>query len=245
MRWNSAISSARSASPAWFNADTGACSSLLVRPRASASSTVLGRRSGERASASRARARRCAAPRGAPESAAIVGTTARPSSHCRKCAGLLGDHPLGLVDRFAADVEVALHDLGEIVDAVQENVLERGRLGLDVARHPEVDDEHRRVAALADHALEQALADDRQRARRAGDDDVELRQPLGQLGERDRAGTETVGQRLAALERPVGDGDRASACARRNAWRRARSSRPRRRAAAAARQATERCARRA
>ena len=87
----------------------------------------------------------------------------------------------------------------EIVDAVQEDVVERGRFRLDVARHAEIDDEHRRVASLADHALEQALADDRQRARRAGDDDVVVRQPLGQLGERDRAGAEAIGERFAAL----------------------------------------------
>ena len=44
-----------------------------------------------------------------------------------------------------------------------------------------------------------------------------------------------VGELLAALQRAVGDRDRLAACARRSASRRARSSRPRRSAAAAAR----------
>ena len=39
---NSATSSARSASPAWFSACVGACRNLLVRPRASSSSTCSG-----------------------------------------------------------------------------------------------------------------------------------------------------------------------------------------------------------
>ena len=90
-------------------------------------------------------------------------------------AGLVGDHLLGLHDRLAPDLQVVLHDLREVVDAVQEHVVEFRGFRLDVARHGEVDDEHRRVLALLDHALEHALAEDRQRARRARDDDVELR----------------------------------------------------------------------
>ncbi len=82
----------------------------------------------------------------------------------------------------------------EVVDAVQEHVVELRRLALDVARHGEVDDEHRRVPARLDRALEQALAEDRQRARRAGDDDVELVQAVGHLVQRDRLGAEALGE---------------------------------------------------
>ena len=92
----------------------------------------------------------------------------------QEALGLRGDHLLGLHHRLLADLQVVLDDVRQVVDAVEEHVVELRRLGLDVARHREVDDEHRRVPARLDHALEQALAEDRQRARRAGDDDVEL-----------------------------------------------------------------------
>ena len=87
---------------------------------------------------------------------------------------LCGDHLLGLHHRFLTDLQVALHDVRQVVDAVQEHVSSLTDLRLDVARDGEVDDEDRRVPARLHHALEQALAEDRQRARRAGNDDVEL-----------------------------------------------------------------------
>ena len=121
---------------------------------------------------------------------------------------LLGDHPLGLHDRLVADLQIILHDLSQIVDAVQKYIGQRARLWLDIARHGEIDDEYRRVPALLDHAFEQSLADDRQRARRAGHDDVELRQPFGQFVQRDRLGGKTRGELFAAPHRAIGDGDR-------------------------------------
>ena len=137
----------------------------------------------------------------------------------QEALGLRRDHLLGLRHRLAADLQVVLDDVRQVVDAVEEHVVELARFGLDVARHREIDDEHRRVAARLDHPLEQPLADDRQRARGAGDDDVELVQPVGQLVQRDRVGAEALGELLAALERAVGDGDRLRASSPRSAWR--------------------------
>ena len=56
---------------------------------------------------------------------------------------LRGDDRLGLVHGGAAALRALLHDLAQVVDGVEEEVLERGGLGLHVARHGEVDDEHR------------------------------------------------------------------------------------------------------
>jgi hypothetical protein len=55
-----------------------------------------------------------------------------------------------------------------------------------------------------ERALDQALAQDRQRRGRAGEHDVELREARRQVGERDRGGVEALGEGLAARERAVG-----------------------------------------
>ena len=63
-----------------------------------------------------------------PDSAVIVGTTLRPSSQCRKwlvCSAIIAS---ACVDGFAADLQVVLHDRGEVVDAVEEDVVDLARL---------------------------------------------------------------------------------------------------------------------
>jgi len=65
------------------------------------------------------------------------------------------------------------------------------------------------VATLLDRALEHALAKDRQRAGGGGDDDVVGRQLVGQPGQRDDSGVETLGQRAGAFGGAVGDGHAA------------------------------------
>ena len=47
-----------------------------------------------------------------------------------------------------AVVHALAHDLAEVVHAVEEDVVHVGDLGFDVARHREVDDEDRAMAAL-------------------------------------------------------------------------------------------------
>ena len=67
---------------------------------------------------------------------------------------------------------------------------------------------HRAMLARLDHALEQTLAQDRQCARRARHDDVELREPFRHLVQRDRLGGKARRELPATFERPVGDRDR-------------------------------------
>ena len=85
-----------------------------------------------------------------------------PFQPAQEAFRLNGDQRLGFGNRLDAYLQVVLHDVGEVVDAVQEHVVELGRLRLDVARHGEIDDEHRRMAARLDRALEHAFAQDRQ-----------------------------------------------------------------------------------
>ena len=85
-----------------------------------------------------------------------------------------------------------LHDCAEVVDGVQEHVVELADFRLDVARHGQVDHEHRPVAARLDRALDHAQADDRQRRRGARHDDVELVQRVGQFGQAHRLAVEAL-----------------------------------------------------
>ena len=133
---------------------------------------------------------------------------AAPFEPAQEMGALLGDHLFGLHNGLAADLQIVLHDLGQIVDAVEKYIGQCARLGLYIAWHSEIDDENRRMSALLDHTFEQSLADDRQRARRARDDDVELGQAFRQFVERDRFSGKTRGELFAALHRAIGDGDR-------------------------------------
>ena len=64
--------------------------------------------------------------------------------------------------------------------------------GLHVARHGEVDHQHRAVAPRLQRALHHALADDGQRARRTGDDDVLPGDDVGQVVQRHCLAREAV-----------------------------------------------------
>ena len=68
---------------------------------------------------------------------------------------------------FCRDVHALARDLAQVVHRVEEDVVELADLALDVARHREIEHQHRAVLARLQRALDQALADDRQRARRA------------------------------------------------------------------------------
>jgi hypothetical protein len=114
------------------------------------------------------------------------------------------DDLLGLDHRLLARFHAGLDDLGEVVDRIQEDVVEFGDLGLDVARHGQIDHHHRPVAARLDRALDHAQADDRQGRGRTGHDHVEARQRLADLVDAHGACAETLGQRLAALFGAVG-----------------------------------------
>ncbi len=85
----------------------------------------------------------------------------------------------------------------------------RADFGFDIARHGQVDHEHRAVAARLDGPLDQAQADQRQRRGGARDHDVELVQAVRAA----RPGAiarplKRLASSCAALQRAVGDGDR-------------------------------------
>ena len=155
----------------------GACWSGL---RASASSTRSGGVAARRAACARARARAArnssCVRRAAPGSSARRGA---PSSQCRKSRTPgLRSSPRPAPRRPARDLQVALCTIAaEVVDGVEETSSSRatsGSTSRGTARSTMNIGACRRC--LSD-ALEHALADDRQRARGARDDDVELAQP--------------------------------------------------------------------
>ena len=125
----------------------------------------------------------------------------------QKTRGLIGDPGFGFAHCLDPDLQIVLDDVGQVVDGIQEHVVELGSFRFDVARHRQVDDEHRRMAPGLDRALEHALAEDGQRACGGGNNDVELRKTLGQLGESDRVGRKARRELRAALQGTVGDGD--------------------------------------
>ena len=87
------------------------------------------------------------------------------------------DDGLGLLDGGLALLAGGLHQRRQVVHRVEVDVGQARDLGLDVARHRQVDHEHRAVPARLQRALDRAQADDRQRAGGAGDDGVEFVQP--------------------------------------------------------------------
>src|ERR1700676_1837713 len=99
----------------------------------------------------------------------------------QKAVRLLRDYRLGFAHCLDADLEIVLDDVGKVVDAVEKYVVELGRLRFDVARDRQIDDEQRRVPARLGRSLDQSLAENRQRARRRGDDEVELHKAVWQL----------------------------------------------------------------
>ena len=92
---------------------------------------------------------------------------------------------------------------------VKEHVAQARHFRLDIARHGQVDHEHRLVAARFDGPFDQALADQRQGGCGARNDNVELGQQIRQLGQADRFAVEAGGKRLATVHGAVGDRDRA------------------------------------
>ena len=185
-----------------------------------------------RAACARARSRARASRRPARCSAWISGTEPRWSSQCTKLCT-----PVSMIASACATAAwrfspADLHQRRQVVDGVEVDVGQARDLGLDVARHRQVDHEHRPVAARLQRALDRAQADDRQRARGARDDDVELGQARRQVGQAHRFGAEARGRALSPRsQRAVGDRHRARLARREMGRRRARSSRRRRRTA--------------
>ncbi len=71
------------------------------------------------------------------------------------------DDGLGLRHGRLPAFQARLHDLAQVVDRVQEDVVQAAHFRFDVARHGQVDHEHGFVAARLDGALDQAQAQQR------------------------------------------------------------------------------------
>src|SRR6266403_3153069 len=76
----------------------------------------------------------------------------------QEASRLLCNEHLCLAYRVGADLQIVLDYVGQVVDAVQEYVVNLSSFGLDIARHRQIDDEHRLVPACLDRALQQSLA---------------------------------------------------------------------------------------
>ena len=83
-------------------------------------------------------------------------------------------------DRFAPDdflpalLEIIVGDGLEVIDVIEVNVLQKVDLGVDVARHGDVDEQQRAVAAQFHQRLEPRAIEHVMRRGGAADDDIDL-----------------------------------------------------------------------
>ena len=85
---------------------------------------------------------------------------------------LLLDDALGVVRLFLALAAVLLHHVLQVVDVVEVGVAHAIDLGVEVARHGDVDEEDGPMAAVLERALDTLSRDDVVRRRGGADDDV-------------------------------------------------------------------------
>ena len=118
---------------------------------------------------------------------------------------LLLDDPLGLARLRLADPAVARDHRLEVVDVVQRHAADLRARGVDVARHREVDQQHRPPLARVHHLRELACLE--QQVRRGGrrDDDVGPLERLGQLVEGDAGAAVAAREADRAVAPAVGD----------------------------------------
>ena len=94
---------------------------------------------------------------------------AQPVVHARE---LLLDDALGVLRLLLALVAVVLDHVLQVVDVVEVGVAHAVDLGVEVARHGDVDEEHGAVPAALEGALDDLPGDDVVRRRGGADDDV-------------------------------------------------------------------------
>ena len=117
---------------------------------------------------------------------------------------------LGVLGLLQALAQVGVDHFLQIVDIVEEDVVELVDGGLDIARHRDIDQEHRPVAARGDHALHLVFVQDVVRRAARRDHDIHLRQHAEKAGVFDRRALEQPGHFVGALVGPVGDEDVAT-----------------------------------
>ena len=114
---------------------------------------------------------------------------------------------LGVLRLLHALAQVGVDHFLQIVDVVQEDVVEIVDGGLDIARHRDIDQEHRLVAARGDDALHLVLVQDVMRRAARGDQDIHLGQHADEARILDRRALEQLRHFHRALVRAVGDED--------------------------------------
>ena len=106
-----------------------------------------------------------------------------------------------------ARLHALAHQAAEVVHCVEEGIAQVGHLGLDIAWHSEVDQEHGPVTALLQGALDRAHAEDGQGAGRAAHHNVELMELIMQAGECHGLSTVLARQGLTAGHGSIGHHD--------------------------------------
>ncbi len=129
---------------------------------------------------------------------------AQPVVHA---AQLLHDDALGVVRLFLALAAVLLHHVLQVVDVVEVGVAHAVDLGVEVARHGDVDEEDGPVTPVLERTLDTLTRDDVVRRRGGADDDVGGGQVPFEVLEGHGAAADPVGQLLRGAERAVGDED--------------------------------------
>src|SRR5579885_982994 len=89
---------------------------------------------------------------------------------------LFGDDLFGLFSDLCAVLDVAVHHLLEVIDVIQEHVVQFVHGRVDVARHSDIDEEHRAVPASLNHPAHLVLSQDVLGRSARCDHDIHLRQ---------------------------------------------------------------------
>jgi len=123
--------------------------------------------------------------------------------------GALGEEGAAFRELGFAGGAVFVGDLREVVEVVEEDVLEMGDAGVDVAGEREVDEEERAGGAFLDGGLGGVAGDDGAGGGGGADDDVEFGETGFALLERHGAGAESGGELHGTFEAAGGDGEAA------------------------------------
>jgi len=135
----------------------------------------------------------------------VLSRAATPPRH--ELFDLQVDQGLGFAGGLLARAAVLADHLLEVVHGIQIHVVESRGLGLDIARHGEIEQEHRCVASNAYRALDRQSRKHRFATRGRADHDVGFREVPFEILQRQRDATEAMRELLRVFERAVGNED--------------------------------------
>ena len=126
--------------------------------------------------------------------------------HFRKeMLGMQGDQRLRLHSGLLPERAAFFEHMVEVIHRIEVDVVQiRGFRG-DVARHRQIDQQHRFMAALGDGGGDVGGMQNRHRAGGGADDDIGFGEVLGGIRKGQGIGRETRGEGLRMLQCPVGD----------------------------------------